>query len=85
LGTWLGFGGSTKVRFEGGHKARRPGKLLILISVIMIVGGLPGPVVMLQLKAGSIEHTRNALCITLTGYGILLLIIGKAVAWWQRP
>ena len=40
LGTWLGFGGSTKVRVEGGHKVKKTGKLLILISVIMIVGGL---------------------------------------------
>lgn len=86
LGTWLGFGGSTKVKIEGGHKVKKAGKLLILISVLMILGGLAwaGSNAPAQ---GGVDLSRPGMIygFTLAGYGVLLLIVGKIVAWWQRP
>ena len=86
LGTWLGLGGSTKVRVEEGHKVKKTGKLLILISVLMIIGGLSWAGSNAPAQGGIDLHIPGMLYgVTLAGYGVLLLIVGKIVAWWQRP
>lgn len=86
LGTWLGLGGSTRVKIEGGHKVRKTGKLIIFVSVLMILGGLAwaGSNAPAQ---GGVDLSRSGMLygFTLAGYGVLLLIVGKVVAWWQRP
>jgi hypothetical protein len=86
LGAWLGLGGSTKVRIEGGHKVKKTGKLLILISVLMIIGGLAWAGSNAPAQGGVDLNIPGMLYgFTLAGYGALLLIVGKIVAWWQRP
>ena len=86
LAAWLGIGGSTRVKVEGGHKVRKTGKLIIFISVLMILGGLAwaGSNAPAQ---GGIDLSRSGMLygFTLAGYGVLFFFVGKIVAWWQRP
>jgi hypothetical protein len=85
FGAWLGLGGSTKVRVEGGHKVKKTGKLLILISALMIIGGLAWAGSNAPAQGGIDLYIPGMLYgVTLAGYGVLLLIVGKIVAWWQR-
>ena len=86
LGAWFGLSGSTKVRVEGGHKVKKTGKLLILISVLMILGGLAWAGSNAPAQGGVDLNIPGMLYgFTLAGYGVLLFIVGKIVAWWQKP
>jgi hypothetical protein len=72
LGSWFGIGSSRVTTVEG-VRIRKSGKWMIIISVIMIIGGLSW--------AGS----GNTLAgYTLVGYGFLLFIVGRVVAWFQK-
>jgi len=65
-----GSGRSTVVQ---GVKVRKSGKIIMIVSVLMILGGLS--------LAGSGEQLYGY---TLAGYGVLFFFVGKVVAWFQR-
>ena len=86
LAAWLGIGGSTRVKVEGGHKAKKTGKLIILISVLMILGGLAWAGSASPTQGGfDFNNVNTVYGLTLAGYGVLFFFVGKIVAWWQRP
>lgn len=81
IAAWFGIGGTTKVVVHG-SKVRKTGKWIILISVAMILGGLSWH--------GKLAPTKSIFSFNdwgswLFGYGILFFIVGKVVAWFQRP
>lgn len=65
-----GAGRSTVVQ---GVKVRKSGKIIMIISALMILGGLAW--------AGNGNEVYGY---TLAGYGVLFFLIGKVVAWFQR-
>lgn len=76
--------GTTKVVVNG-SKQSRAGKKLILLSWLMIVVGLillgQSPLA----RAGfDTTQTSTLLGIALAECGVLLLIIGKVIAWYQK-
>lgn len=71
---WFGIGGTKRVVVHGTN-VRRTGKWIILFSVVMILGGLAW--------AGS-DPLSKVYGYTLAGYGLIALIIGKIVAWFQK-
>jgi hypothetical protein len=81
IAAWLGIGGTTKVVVHGGQ-VRKTGKWIILISVAMILGGLSWHDKLAPTKSIFNFNDWGSL---LFGYGILFLIVGKVVAWFQRP
>lgn len=81
VAAWFGIGGTTKVVVHGG-RAGSAGKWIIIISVVMVFAGLSWH--------DKIAPTRNIFNFSdggslLFGYGILFFIVGKIVAWFQRP
>jgi hypothetical protein len=85
IASWFGFSGSTKVTIHGGHKVKKTGKWIILISVVMILSGLAW--------AGSGSPAQGGLDfnkpvtlygLTLAGYGLIFFFVGKVVAWFQK-
>ncbi len=72
IASLFGWGGGRST-FVQGVKIRKSGKIIIIISVLMILGGLSW--------AGSGSPLYGY---TLAGYGVLFFIIGKIVAWFQK-
>ena len=86
IAAWFGIGGTTKVAIQGGYKPKKTGKLIILISVVMIIGGLAWAGSNSPAQGGfDFSQPGTVYGLTLTGYGVLFFIIGKIVAWFQRP
>ena len=84
--SWLGIGESKKqVIMSGGVKVRKTGKLIIIISVIIIIWGMlllgnnSNPTAIMDMTN---RQTANGLLLMFLG--TILLIIGKIVAWFQR-
>jgi len=82
--TIFGIGGTKRVVVHG-SSVRKTGKWIIIVSVLMIIGGLAW--------AGSNSPTQGGFDfskpgtiygLTLAGYGLIALIIGRIVAWFQR-
>ena len=84
IAAWFGIGRTTRVVIHGG-RTRKTGKWMILISVAMIIGGLS------WMGGGNPQGPGDWLKppalygFTLAAYGVVLLVIGKVVAWFQRP
>lgn len=85
IASWFGLGGNTKVTVHGGGKVKKTGKWIIIISVVMILGGL--------VWAGSGSPAQGGLDfnkpvtlygLTLAGYGLIFFFVGKVVAWFQK-
>lgn len=76
----FGIGGTTRVVVHGTH-ARKTGKWIIIISVVMILVGA-------SLAGKNPSHTGglnfNDPGTLLMGYGVLFFVVGKIVAWYQR-
>lgn len=84
LAAWFGIGGTTRVVVHGG-RTRKTGKWIILISVAMIFGGLSW---MGSTNPQGLSDWLKPPAVygfTLAGYGVIFLVIGKVVAWFQRP
>ena len=84
ISTILGIGGTKRVVIHG-NPVRKTGKWIIIVSILMIFGGLAW--------AGSNSPTQGGFDfskpgtiygLTLTGYGVLAFIIGKIIAWFQK-
>lgn len=85
IATWFGIGGTTKITLNGG-RTRKSGKILILISLGMIIGGLAWASSNSPIQGGfDFNKPGTIYGLTLTGYGFILLILGKVVAWFQKP
>ncbi len=86
IASWFGLGGNTKVTVQGGGKVKKTGKWIILISVAMIFGGLAWAGSNSPAQGGfDFNQPSTVYGLTLAGYGILFFVIGKVVAWFQRP
>lgn len=66
----LGWSGGRNTVVQG-VKVKRTGKIIIIVSVLMILGGLAW------------ADTNQLYGLTLAGYGLIFFIIGKIVAWFQ--
>ncbi len=85
IASWFGFGGSTKVTIHGGHRVKKTGKWIIIISVVMILGGLAWAGSGSSAKGGlDFNNTKTLYGLTLAGYGLIFFFVGKVVAWFQR-
>ncbi len=82
--TIFGIGKTTQVVVSG-NKVKKTGKWIIIVSVLMILGGLSW--------AGSNSPPQGGLDfskpgtiygLTLAGYGVWAFIVGRIVAWFQR-
>lgn len=81
----LGIGSTTKVSVSG-IQTRKTGKWMIIISVAMIFIGLAW----LGKNAPSgrgfnFSDPSTIYGFTLVGWGVLLLVVGKIVTWFQTP
>lgn len=86
IAAWFGIGGTTRVAIQGGYKPKRTGKIIILISVCMILGGLAWAGSASPAQGGfNFNDPRTLYGITLAGYGLIFFFVGKIVAWFQRP
>lgn len=83
IATWLGISGSTRVVIEGTH-VRKTGKWIILISAVMIFGGLIWMVNSNPQGLNDCVRPPAVYGFTLAGYGLIFFMIGKVVAWFQR-
>jgi xanthosine utilization system XapX-like protein len=72
LASLLGLSSSNSTVVHG-VRVRKSGKVIIIISVLMILAGLSW--------AGSGQQLYGY---TLAGYGVFFFLIGKVVAWFQR-
>lgn len=85
IAAWFGIGGTKRVVIHHTGRSRRTGKWIILISVVMILGGLS------WMGSSNPQGFNDWLKppaiygFTLAGYGVIFLVIGKIVAWFQRP
>src|SRR3989338_10366743 len=77
----FGIGGTTRVTVHSGV-VRKTGKWIIIISVLMIMGGIA---LLNKQTAPNDIWKFNTPGSLLIGYGILFFIVGKIVAWYQRP
>ncbi len=81
---WIGIGRKVKIVHSQGVQAKKTGKWMIVISVIMIMLGI------ILFDSASFEkginfnNPKELYSISLLTFGIILLIIGKIVAWFQR-
>ncbi|TSC59600.1 MAG: hypothetical protein LiPW15_620 [Parcubacteria group bacterium LiPW_15] len=85
LAAWFGFGGTKRVIIHRAGPRRRTGKWIILISVPMIFGGLAW---MGNSNPQGFDDWIKPPAVygfTLAGYGVIFFVIGKIVAWFQRP
>lgn len=77
--------GGTKVTVVRAAKTSKTGKWIIIISVIMILVGLALMGQNAPQKVGlDFNKLQTMIGLTLVGYGILALIVGKIVAWFQK-
>jgi hypothetical protein len=78
--------GGTKVTVQGGGRIKKTGKWIIIISVVMFLFGLS------LLKKNDPTQWGFDLNIPSTLYGVtimlysgLFFVVGKIIAWFQRP
>jgi len=76
----FGLSGTTRIFISNSHRSPRAGKIIILIGVVMIIAGLAW--------IGNNDSPQQKTSITDGGsllalYGVLFLIIGKVVKWFQ--
>jgi len=65
--------GSSRSTVVQGVRVRRSGKIIMIISALMVLGGLTW--------AGNGSQLYGY---TLAGYGALFFLVGKVVAWFQK-
>lgn len=80
--SWFGIGGTKHVSVHG-TPVRKTGKWIIFVSVIMILWGLSW---IGQTPGGfDFDKTQTLYGLTLAGYGVIALVVGKIIIWFQRP
>lgn len=77
----FGIGGTTKVVVHG-NRSGKAGKWIIIISLVMVFAGLSWHAKIAPTKSIFDFNDGGSL---LFSYGILFFIVGKVVAWFQRP
>lgn len=82
---WFGIGGTKHVTVHG-SPVRKTGKWIILVSILMILGGLAWAGNN-TLPQGGVDFSKpgSIYGLTLAGYGVLAFIVGRIVAWFQKP
>lgn len=85
IATWLGIGKSHKVIIHHAGPTRRTGKWIILISILMIFGGLAWMSNGYPQNFSGWIKPPTVYGFTLASYGVIFFIIGKVVAWFQKP
>lgn len=84
--SWFGLSGSTRVTVQGGHTVKKTGKWIMIISAVAII------VAFSFLRKGDptkwgydLNIPSNVIALTVILYGALFFVVGKIVAWFQRP
>lgn len=86
IAAWFGIGGTTKVAVHGGYKPKKTGKWIVIISVLMILGGLAWTGSGSPTQGGfDLNRPQTLYGLTLAGYGLIFFFVGKIVVWFQRP
>jgi hypothetical protein len=81
---WLNIG-TTKISVSG-HRQGKAGKRMIILSILMIVGGIFWTTKYSGPSGGlNFEDSHTWYGVTLTLYGVLLFLVGRIIAWYQRP
>ncbi|MFA5935068.1 MAG: hypothetical protein WC827_04240 [Candidatus Paceibacterota bacterium] len=84
IAAWFGLGVSTKITIQGGHKVKRTGKWIIIISVIMFFVGIS-----LCKKGDStlwgydMSNPSTVCGVTIMLYSVLFFFVGKTITWFQ--
>lgn len=82
--TFFGIGKTTQV-VVGGNRVKKTGKWIIIVSALMIFSGfyIVGYNTPPQ---GGIDFNKPGIIygLTLAGYGLMALLIGRIVAWFQQ-
>ncbi len=81
VASWLGIGGGTHRVVVHGSNSKKTGKWIIIIAVLMVLVGL-------SLNAGTEEGVslqKPTAGSVIAMYGVLFFIVGKVVAWFQKP
>ncbi len=81
---WFGIGGTKHVTIHG-SPVRKTGKWIIFFSIIAIFGGLAWAG-HYSLPQGGLDFSKHGTVygIALASFGLLALIVGKIVAWFQK-
>lgn len=75
--------GGTKHVSVHGLPVRKTGKWIIIISILMILGGLAWAGKNPSSPQGGFDLSNSGVIVAM--YGLIMLVVGKVVAWFQKP
>lgn len=83
LAKLLGLSGGSKfhVVTHGATKVKKTGKWMMVVGALMIIGGLA--LAGYQINSSDPLSLYQYMGYTITGYGLLIHIVGRVVSWFQ--